>query len=288
MKHLFELTQVGSDGRTKLGPGVLVLVILLLCVLCIGISTSKTSRARVTGIGNSSYELLTTRVESVPGHQLEWTFETNTVGNREGHQVPVSTSTKAVVQGEDDWLPLLSSASTLAESKQEMSEVMLQKLIELNPTEVVFVGHRLLKGDLVKYLSALSSVGAVTIAIGRDASGKNMLEQPDCPLRGFYFSRLLLLDQAPASQMLLAVNAKTHTALAFYGGYSFDSSTANATDNSMLELTGEPARQLLQEAKRKYLKPATDTAQIEQVRHLINEAFKAQSLDQAYAAAKNK
>lgn len=119
---------------------------------------------------------------------------------------------------------------------RELAEDIVLKMGAIKPDNVMFIGHRLLEKNIVKYLSAISRSARVRILLGCDANGKNALDDAQSPLRQFYFTQLIADKRYVPSQVLIVLNSQTKTGFAIFGTYPFDiteASTGNPEYNAL-------------------------------------------------------
>lgn len=121
---------------------------------------------------------------------------------------------------------LIGSPRLGGEPSESYSEQLVLDISHLKPDNILFVGHRLIKKEVVEYLSAISKSTNVKILLGDNYDGKNLLDDIQSPLRQLYFTDIEAVKYPINTQVLIVLNTQTKQAFAIIGTYPFDKTEA--------------------------------------------------------------
>lgn len=115
----------------------------------------------------------------------------------------------------------LISAKLGGEAVHDQTGDLIRLMADLNPDNLMFIGHTLSDDNFIRYLSAKSRTANVQILLGSDEKGENELANVKNPMRNYSFSCLIAGKFHIASQLFIAINSKNHHAFAVYGSFPF-------------------------------------------------------------------
>ena len=113
-------------------------------------------------------------------------------------------------------------------SSQDFANDIVLEMAHIKPDRIMFVGHQLVKREIVEYMSALSKTTQIKVLIGTDATGFNPLDNPESVLKQYlHYAELREAKYPVRSQVLIAVNTSTKQGMALAGTYPFDVNDAS-------------------------------------------------------------